>query len=142
MGGVRPIAIGNTLRRLDGKIGMFNINGIEKELFWPHQVGVGVPLGGEIACHSIVSVETLGSWGAIGHKFITNITKEPKQTSFIFQAISIVVQKGMFNVFRTPMESLLLKNWMKYFTYVKTTVHDGKKSFKCNSCGVKCFSSW
>jgi hypothetical protein len=52
-GGLRPIAIGNTLRRLAGKIGMSSINGLEKELFWPHQVGVGVPLGGEIACHAI-----------------------------------------------------------------------------------------
>ena len=32
---------------------MQSINGIEKELFWPHQVGVGVPLGGEIAVHAI-----------------------------------------------------------------------------------------
>ena len=53
VGGVRPIAIGNSLRRLAEKIGMLSINGIEKELFWPHQVGVGVPLGGEIACHAI-----------------------------------------------------------------------------------------
>jgi len=48
-----------------------------------------------------IAVETLGTWGQIGHKFIKNIgkmiteiTKEPRSTSFIFQAISIAVQRG------------------------------------------------
>ena len=48
-----------------------------------------------------IAVETFGTWGAIGHKFIkkigkkiTEITKEPKSTSYIFQAISIAIQKG------------------------------------------------
>ena len=44
---------------------------------------------------------TLSSWGPIGHKLITDIgrtiagiTKNPKSTSFIFQAISMAVQQG------------------------------------------------
>ena len=48
-----------------------------------------------------IAVETFGSWGPIGHKFITDIgrtiagiTKNPKSTSFIFQAISMAVQRG------------------------------------------------
>ena len=48
-----------------------------------------------------VAVETLGSWGNIGHKFIKDIgkmiaanTKDSKSTSYIFQAISIAIQKG------------------------------------------------
>ena len=48
-----------------------------------------------------IAVETFGSWGPIGHKFITDIgrtiagiTKNPKSTSFIFQAISMAVQQG------------------------------------------------
>ena len=48
-----------------------------------------------------IAVETFGAWGPIGHKFITDlgrtiagITKNPKSTSFIFQAISMAVQRG------------------------------------------------
>ena len=48
-----------------------------------------------------VAVETLGSWGTIGHNFIKDLgkliranTKEPKSTSYIFQEISIAIQKG------------------------------------------------
>jgi hypothetical protein len=48
-----------------------------------------------------IAVETFGTWGSIGHKFITEIgrtisgiTKNPKSTSFIFQAISMAVQRG------------------------------------------------
>ena len=48
-----------------------------------------------------IAVETFGSWGPIGHKFITDIgrtiagiTKNPKSTSYIFQAISMAVQRG------------------------------------------------
>ena len=48
-----------------------------------------------------IAVETLGTWGLIGHKFIkgigkkiSEITKDPKSTSYIFQAISIAIQKG------------------------------------------------
>ena len=44
---------------------------------------------------------TFGSWGPIGHKFITDIgktiagiTKNLKSTSFIFQAISMAFQWG------------------------------------------------
>jgi hypothetical protein len=49
----------------------------------------------------LIAVETFGSWGSIGHKFITEIgktisgiSKNPKSTSFIFQAISMAVQRG------------------------------------------------
>ena len=52
-GGIRPIAIGNTLRRLVSKIAMSSVTELQRELFWPHQLGVGVKLGGEIACHAI-----------------------------------------------------------------------------------------
>ena len=48
-----------------------------------------------------IAVETFGTWGSIGHKFIkdigkiiTEITKEPKSTLYIFQSISIAIQKG------------------------------------------------
>ena len=46
-----------------------------------------------------IAVETFGTLGSIGHKFITDIgrtisgiTKSPKSTSFIFQAMA--VQRG------------------------------------------------
>jgi hypothetical protein len=48
-----------------------------------------------------IAVETFGTWGSIGYKFITEIgrtisgiTKNPESTSFIFQAISMAVQRG------------------------------------------------
>ena len=48
-----------------------------------------------------IDVEKFGSWGPIGHKFIKDIgkatkaiTKEPRSTSFIFQAISVAIQRG------------------------------------------------
>ena len=48
-----------------------------------------------------IAVETFGTWRSIGHKFITDIgrtiaeiTKNPKSTSFIFQAISMAVQRA------------------------------------------------
>ena len=48
-----------------------------------------------------IAVETFGTWGSIGHKFIKDIgkiikdiTREPKSTSYIFQAVSIAIQKG------------------------------------------------
>ena len=48
-----------------------------------------------------IAVETYGSWGPIGHNFIKDIgkitaaiTKEPRSTSFIFQAISVAIQRG------------------------------------------------
>ena len=47
-----------------------------------------------------IVVETFGTWGSIGHKFITDIgrtisgiTKNLKSTSFIFQAISMAAQR-------------------------------------------------
>ena len=53
-----------------------------------------------------IAVETFGSWGFIGHKFIpkigrtiSEITKNPKSTSYIFQvAISMAVQRGSIQV--------------------------------------------
>ena len=48
-----------------------------------------------------IAVKTFGTWVSIIHKFITNIdrtisgsTKNPRLTSFIFQAISMAVQLG------------------------------------------------
>ena len=48
-----------------------------------------------------IANETFGSWGPIGHKFIKDIckliqgiSKEPRSTAFIFQAISVAIQRG------------------------------------------------
>ena len=51
-GGIRPIAIGFTLRRLASKCA--NAFGINKltSFFYPHQLGVGTPGGCEAAVHS------------------------------------------------------------------------------------------
>ena len=48
-----------------------------------------------------ICVETMGAWGAKGHKFIKNVgrlikerTKDKRSSSFLFQAISMEVQRG------------------------------------------------
>ena len=48
-----------------------------------------------------ICVETLGVWGEKGHKFIKNVgrlikerSKDKRSSSFLFQAISMEVQKG------------------------------------------------
>ena len=51
--GVRPIAVGFTLRRIAGKMLMCKINGKCETLLRPHQLGVGTPKGAEAAVHAI-----------------------------------------------------------------------------------------
>ncbi|KAG1702407.1 Retrotransposable element SLACS protein [Nymphon striatum] len=51
-GGLRPIAIGNTLRRLVGKACMAKLSATCSRTFRPHQLGVGTRLGAEAAVHS------------------------------------------------------------------------------------------
>ena len=52
-GGVRPIAIGEIYRRLVGKCILQQIRADARTFFWPAQVGVCVPLGAEVAVHSV-----------------------------------------------------------------------------------------
>ena len=52
-GGVRPIAVGLTLRRLASKILMKKLYPKCKTLFFPHQLGVGTPKGAESAVHTV-----------------------------------------------------------------------------------------
>ena len=51
--GVRPIAMGFTLRRIAGKMLMYKVTGKCETLFRPHQMGVGTPKGAEAAVHAI-----------------------------------------------------------------------------------------
>ena len=51
-GGVRPIAVGETIRRLVGKVLCHATRADSNQYFWPLQVGVGVKLGGEAAVHT------------------------------------------------------------------------------------------
>ena len=48
-----------------------------------------------------VAVETMGSWGQMGLKFvkdlgsrIADVTGETRSTSFLFQSISMAIQRG------------------------------------------------
>ena len=52
-GGVRPIAVGEILRRLTGKCLMSVVREDARQLLWPVQVGVAVPNGSEIAIHTV-----------------------------------------------------------------------------------------
>ena len=51
-GGIRPIAVGQTLRRLAAKCASFRATGSMSALLAPHQLGVGIPLGCEAAAHA------------------------------------------------------------------------------------------
>jgi FMN-dependent NADH-azoreductase len=69
-----------------------------------------------------IVVETFGSLGSIGHKFITEIgrtisgiTKNPKSTSFIFKQYQWQFSGAMYNVSKVPMVNLHLKSLMKSF---------------------------
>ena len=50
-GGVRPIAVGLTMRRLAGKIAMSKLRPACSTLLHPHQLGVCMPKGSETAAH-------------------------------------------------------------------------------------------
>ena len=52
-GGVRPIAVGELLRRLVGKCLMTLVRDEARQYFWPAQVGVGVKGGAEKAVHAV-----------------------------------------------------------------------------------------
>ena len=52
-GGVRPIAVGETLRRLVSKVLCQSVRTDAAQFFWPLQVGVGVSMGGEAAIHTV-----------------------------------------------------------------------------------------
>ena len=51
-GGVRPIAIGNTLRRLVAKAAAFSVKAELKPKLFPHQLGVSISGGAEAIVHS------------------------------------------------------------------------------------------
>ena len=51
-GGIRPIAIGNTLRRLTAKAAAYVVKGDSLSILFPHQLGVSVPGGAEAIVHA------------------------------------------------------------------------------------------
>ena len=105
-GGIRPIAIGNSLRRLGAKIGMLSIKGLEKNLFWPHQVGVGVPLGGEIAAHAI-------------REFVINPENKDK----------IILKMDFSNAYNCLRRDAMLKKVQQTFILVMKAQYALKKAF-------------
>ena len=52
-GGVRPIAVGEILRRLTGKYLMQTVQEDARRAFWPTQLGVGIKSGAEIGIHTV-----------------------------------------------------------------------------------------
>ena len=71
-----------------------------------------------------VAVETLGSWGPSGLKFIKDIgsriaavTGEKRSKFFLFQAISMAIQRGnVISVLGTTPDSKKLDEILQYFT--------------------------
>jgi hypothetical protein len=59
-GGVRPMAVGETLRRLACKVALNSISAELPSFFRPSQLGVGTPYGVEAIVHSVAkSLEKL-----------------------------------------------------------------------------------
>jgi hypothetical protein len=54
-GGIRPLAVGDTLRRLACKLALTLIKVDIPAVFHPHQYGVGLPNGAETIIHSVAS---------------------------------------------------------------------------------------
>ena len=52
-GGVRPIAVGELLRRLTAKCLMQQVRSEARQHFWPAQAGVAVKAGAEAAIHAL-----------------------------------------------------------------------------------------
>jgi hypothetical protein len=55
-GGIRPIAIGNCLRRLTSKLASFQNRNIVNSYLSPHQLGVATKLGCEAAIHTTQTI--------------------------------------------------------------------------------------
>lgn len=51
-GGIRPIAVGTTWRRLSAKIACRRVASVLSNLFLPNQLGVGIPNGAEAGAHA------------------------------------------------------------------------------------------
>lgn len=65
-GGVRPMAVGETLRRLSCKLALKIVKNDIPALLLPHQLGVGTPLGTEAIIHTMAAaVENLAEDEAI-----------------------------------------------------------------------------
>ena len=61
-GGLRPIAVGELLRRLTGKCVLEAVREAARDFFWPAQVGVAVPAGAEKAVHATRAWVDHHSW--------------------------------------------------------------------------------
>ena len=61
-GGLRPIAVGELLRRLTGKCLLEAVREGARDFFWPAQVGVAVPAGAEKAVHATRAWVDSHSW--------------------------------------------------------------------------------
>ena len=91
--GVRPIAIGELLRRLTAKCLMHEVRADAKTYLWPAQVGVAVKAGGEAAVHA------LRAW--VGRHAASNN--------------SVVVKVDFRNAFNTVSRDVVLREVRQHF---------------------------
>ena len=100
-GGVRPIAVGNTLRRLAGKACMFKVSRNLTGEFQPHEMGVCIPSGAEVAVHAcqnfirsedsnsiLLKIDFKNAFNTVRRDAILHKVKEslPQIFPFVFQA--------------------------------------------------------
>ena len=100
-GGVTPIAVGNTSRRLAGKACMFKVSCNLTDEFQPHQMGVCIPSGSEVAVHAcrnfirfedsnsiLLKIDFKNAFNTVKRDAILHKVKEllPKIFPFVFQA--------------------------------------------------------
>ena len=102
--GLRPIAVGFTLRRLAAKIVMFDSREFCKKEFQPNQLGVGTPKGAESAIHAlraylenpasqdkvVLKIDFKNAFNCIRRDKILSLVKRkiPKIYNFVYQCYS------------------------------------------------------
>ena len=104
-GGVRPIAVGCTLRRIVAKLCMFKVKTECKSRFLPQQLGVGIPSGAEACIHSC-------------RKFIKRKHNSPKvflKVDFR-NAFNSLRRDSMLNLIKSNFPGMFPLVWQSYST--------------------------
>lgn len=119
--GVRPIAIGELLRRLTAKCLTHEVRADAKAYLWPAQVGVAVKAGGEVAVH------TLRAW--VGRRAASDN--------------SVVVKVDFRNAFNTVSRDVVLREvrehfpalarWASWCYQAPSTPQFGNTTISCSS---------
>ena len=104
--GVRPIAVGFSLRRMASKMLMCKVTGKCETLLRPHQLGVGTPKGAEAAVHAIrayikspnisdkvlLKIDFKNAFNQVRRDVILNLVKEETPEIYQYVYINVIQQ--------------------------------------------------